>query len=86
MEITSISNARRIDGRLTWTVEFIGYEDEAFTAQYRTNAQGEGLWIHRRSGTSHSDGTPVMEWRQILGTSEFGGTKAELRDYLERAL
>lgn len=39
--------------------------------QYRTDKNGEGLWRYQTSDMNMMDYTPVWEWKQILGTSQF---------------
>lgn len=42
------------------------------TSRYRTNPAGDGLWEYRASPISwYADGSPVMEYHQILGTCQF---------------
>jgi transcriptional regulator with XRE-family HTH domain len=44
-------------------------EDEE---EYRTGKYGEGLYRYQESGTiSLPDREPIMEWKQVLGTSQF---------------
>ena len=52
-----------------WTEpDYIGQS----SCRCRTNGDGEGLWYWARSGaTNLPEMTPVMEWKQIMGTCQF---------------
>ena len=65
-------------GRYQWTVTGPAWDNTArdiipdATTAYRTNTEGRGLWVWApANSTWHADGSPVMEWRQVLGTSQF---------------
>ena len=45
--------------------------DKPHTDRYRTNPQGDGLWLYQQSAANWSDGSPVMEYKQTVGTCQF---------------
>jgi hypothetical protein len=47
------------------------FRDAPTTSRFRTNPAGDGLWVYRDSGAWYADGSPVMEFQQIVGTCEF---------------
>ena len=56
-------------GERGWIFSITVGED---TTRYRTNQQGEGLWIYRqRDDAWYSDGTPIWDYQQIQGTAQF---------------
>ena len=59
---SDISRITTQDGKYHFTIGEV---------QYRTDKNGEGLWRYQTSGTNMMDYTPVWEWKQILGTTQF---------------
>lgn len=45
--------------------------DGTISERYRTNPMGDGLWKYQESRSIFHDGTPVMEYRQVRGTTQF---------------
>lgn len=56
--------------RITSTEDGI-YSFTIGTAQYHTGEDGKGLYRWQQTDTNMLDGTPVMEWEQILGDAQF---------------
>lgn len=49
---------------------------------YRTNGEGEGLWhLEPDPSTWYADGSPVMIYRQIAGTCQFGLSSIRRKAY-----
>ena len=54
-----------------FSVTYVNLDDETVTDRYRTNPTGDGLWHYEYSGANWFDGTPVMEYKQTVGTCQF---------------
>lgn len=72
------------DGRRTFTfTEHSPYEGEAATT-YRTDEDGQGLWVLTTSGHNLLNGKYFQDWKQILGTGQFDLTGSDPRGTVAR--
>jgi hypothetical protein len=75
--ITSITTSIDADGSIQAAVTAEDFTGETYTREYRTNPCGNGLWMYTGRG----------EYKQILGTGQFGATShRQMREKLRRKL
>lgn len=77
-ETVKISRASHADHSREWAASYRRYGEDV-TNLYRTNSRGEGLWqLLPSGGWNPHTGEAVLEWRQVLGTSHFHGSRREI--------
>lgn len=64
-------------GYYAWSVTSLEWDNTAgdvveTTISYRTDHNGQGLWAWTRAESVwYTDGSPLMEWKQLLGHTQF---------------
>ena len=66
----SIKLERWGDSGWVWDMVY-PVDDGVGHTRMRTDSHGDGLWYWERSGAWWTDGAPVMEWKQRVGTCQF---------------